>query len=349
MKLAPLKHKPWQRIIAAGMVLFLCLAIALQQLVQIKITPYSQAESLAKASASEYMMDNVTYLQLTELQRVRVWLTAAASGNAGDLESHYNKASVAIANDDHETALSEIEACLRLCGKAESIYPELLMQYGCLLALLEQYQEAVTVFEEILTLAPSNTEAMLLQAQLMIELGDAAGAAQQIEDLLLLTGGDAAQYAILAQLCYAAARYQDAITYGEQSIQQSGGTTTELEMLRCMGYASLLGLGDTAQAQQYLTLALALAPNDGDLYSYRGICYLSAGDMQAACQDFTSAIANGIETTAQYYNRGVCYISLGEIDRAIEDMNRAIALGDDPDLVEIAQVILQQLTQAQEA
>ncbi len=342
------KRKIWQRILAACMVFFLLLALLLQQLVQIKITPDSSTQSMGKASASEYIMDSVTYLQLTELQRVRLLVSSVAS-RAETLESHYTKASLAIASDDNETALTEIEACLALCSRSDSIYPELLMQYGCLLALTEQYQEAVAVFEEVLSLSPENTEAMLLQAQLMIELGDAAGAAQQIEELLFVTGGDASQYSILAQLCYAALRYTDVIAYGEQSIALSGGTTEELEMLRCMGYASLVGLGDITQADDYLSLALALAPEDGELYSYRGICKLSAGDMQAACQDFSSAIANGIETTAQYYNRGVCYISLGEIDRAIEDMNRAIAIGDDADLVEIAQVILQQLTATQEA
>ena len=74
------------------------------------------------------------------------------------------------------------------------------------------------------------------------------------------------------------------------------------------------------------TAAIALAPENAEVYIYRGHAYYYTGDFAAAFADFNTAIALAPEDAWFYNNRGLAYRYIGDFAAAIADFNKAIAL-----------------------
>jgi tetratricopeptide (TPR) repeat protein len=81
------------------------------------------------------------------------------------------------------------------------------------------------------------------------------------------------------------------------------------------------------QAVQWLSEAIALAPNDATLYVYRArIVGFKFGNIQAAIQDATSCIERAPKFAYAYFLRGSCYLNVQRLVEADADFTRAIVL-----------------------
>ncbi|MDB5977084.1 MAG: tetratricopeptide repeat protein [Nevskia sp.] len=91
-----------------------------------------------------------------------------------------------------------------------------------------------------------------------------------------------------------------------------------------------------AQKQEYdaalrdFDQAIAIAPEESWIYSFRGLMQGQRLAYAQAIADFTRAIELDPKNAAAYLNRGEALSISGEVARAIEDMNKALAL--DPKL-----------------
>jgi TonB family protein len=141
-------------------------------------------------------------------------------------------------------------------------------------------------------------------------------------------------------------KYQDAI----EAFTIGIGTETtpheaKLYRNRGMAYAQL---GNTAQAIQDFTLAIARDPQDAVAYNQRGIAYYQLDNAQQALEDFSKAIEHNPKLGETYNNRGIVSRRLGNYAQAIQDFRLAAQLG-----LELAshhlQVLHEEVRQLQES
>ena len=95
-------------------------------------------------------------------------------------------------------------------------------------------------------------------------------------------------------------------------------------------------------------LELELAPDEPHGYVNRGNQYAQLGKIQEALADYTQAIELDPETAAAYYGRAFAHKAAGEVDpdhrsAAIADLERFLELNENPQWVEPAEQMLQEL------
>ena len=332
-------HAIWIRVAAGLLAAALVATLLLSNAIRIRIQRMEEAN--AAAAANNYLLENTEYVGLSAWERIQQVVRQMA--DQASLESHYEKASIAIAQGENETALYHINECLALVDESSEAYEELKMKQGCLLALLEDYEQAQTVFDEVLRRAPGNADAWLLQAQLLLQKGDVTAAMEHLRRYISCAEETADQLSVMAQLCYGAGEYADALIYGEQALAMAADDAAYGELFRCMGYAALLSGDD--RAEKYLTSAIErLTDTDPELFYYRGVLRLAREDYEEALVDFDAAIGLGYGTALAYYNRGVCYLTLEDYERLLADMQKVVELNEDEELTQIAQQLIAELT-----
>ena len=329
----------WKRLLAALLALLLLFTLLLTNAIRVSIHTSTGTDS--SSAATNYLVDNTQYVHLSASERAKMVLSQARADYRKSLDGRYEQASIAIAQGENVKALEEIEACLNMISPEHEVYEELRMKQGCLLALEGQEEQARTVFQEVLERNPKNAQAWLLQAQLLLQAGDITGAMEHMKQYLSLEQGDANQLSVMAQLCYGAGAYEEALTYGKRALKllEQGG---DGELYRCMGLAALL-VGTAQEAEEYLAKAIGLLEDRGELFYYRGVCRLAQENIEGALEDFNAAIQGGVNSALAYYNRGVCYLALEDWEALKADLERVVELDEDEELTAIAKELLKEL------
>lgn len=86
----------------------------------------------------------------------------------------------------------------------------------------------------------------------------------------------------------------------------------------------------------------------GDLFYYRGVCFLAREEYQKAYDDFNSALSYGIADedggeSVLYYNRGVAALGLNKVNEAVADLEFVAKKGTNAELKAAAEEILQMI------
>ena len=84
--------------------------------------------------------------------------------------------------------------------------------------------------------------------------------------------------------------------------------------------------GSSDEALEEYERAIALNPQDPDLYFNRGILYLDMGENDLAVSDFDRAIQLSPEEPDFYMHRGVAYENQDQFDNAIRDYSHVIRI-----------------------
>ena len=92
-----------------------------------------------------------------------------------------------------------------------------------------------------------------------------------------------------------------------------------------------------------LDKAIEFSPRWVDAHLSRGYAYTSKAQWDRAIADFTRVIELAPGVAAFHYDRGLAYASAGQKEPAIADFNKTIELSDDPELIQLAQKLIQQL------
>ena len=123
-------HAIWIRVAAGLLAAALVATLLLSNAIRIRIQRMEEAN--AAAAANNYLLENTEYVGLSAWERIQKVVRQMA--DQASLESHYEKASIAIAQGENETALYHINECLALVDESSEAYEELKMKQGCLLA-----------------------------------------------------------------------------------------------------------------------------------------------------------------------------------------------------------------------
>ncbi len=256
----------------------------------------------------------------------------------------------AIAEEDYETAVIWLEEARTLTTQDDQeLLANIMVKSVSLRILQEQYQEAVSDIDDYHKKYGDSTGNELdgilqfLKAGCLQQLGEhsrAISAFQSAQEL----GYDSV--ICLEQIMLSQLEIGD-----YEALTATGNTLLTMEEIRLndpgfvyqqlgIGYVYL---GDYEQGLRFLDQANeAMNQPQGNGY-YRGVCLTSLDREQEAVEAFTAAIEAAELESYSYYNRGICYIELLEYEKAKADMEQVLALGEEADLLESAEAVLQQL------
>lgn len=104
-----------------------------------------------------------------------------------------------------------------------------------------------------------------------------------------------------------------------------------------------------AQANVFLTRAIALGCNHDEVYYYRGCAYMEAGDFDLAIRDFTTSINRRTMLPESLDFRGFGYLEKGQFSKAKADFVNALDAGATPERALIIQTVMLEIAQESES
>ncbi|MBQ6602402.1 MAG: tetratricopeptide repeat protein [Eubacterium sp.] len=150
-------------------------------------------------------------------------------------------------------------------------------------------------------------------------------------------------YSQLVVCEFACGDYENAVKDGVAAIdglKKLGMDTADAEFWTGLSY---LAQNKYKGAYAHLTQAKEKNEDYPDINYYLGVCLLAQEDYETAVGCFSFSIERGEQVTSSFYNRAVCFLKLGLDDQAKADLESGVALGDDPELTEQAQLVLDSL------
>lgn len=308
--------KLWRRVIALVCVAALLVSM-FSYLASVSISPEDGigADTLARHD---------DYVNADAAQRAQTAASSLFSRNQ-DFTTNYQKASVYIGKAEYEKALACIESCIELL-KGTTVSTELSddvwLKYGCLQAVLGQYDKALEGFAHLSAKSDYRSESELISAQIALERMDMPGAYTHLTAYLECVPGDAAVYGLYANVCYYTQRVEEARQWYEKA-EAAGAELAGSEYL--LWGMCLMDTGDYAAAQEKLNAALDAGYADKGLcLSQLAVCSYLQGDFQAVLEQGAKALEVGSETV----DEGMLRFYMGMSAFSTEDYETAVACFD---------------------
>lgn len=244
--------------------------------------------------------------------------------------------------NDYNAALAEYELLYEKQNSDESHY---LNALRCSF-LSGNYEEALGKFDAFLEKTSRDSDyysvALFLRAACVMQLGRLDEAEEGFRQAIDRGYDEGACMEQIMLCSFERGEYQQTAQYGLELLETEARLNTPELMYQRLG-ASMMMLERYEEAVKYLDEAEKLGLElTGNAY-YRGVSLLALHRYEEAAEDFTTSIEQGFLTQFCYYNRGVCYVQLLDYDKAAQDMEMTLTSGQDAELIEAAQGIIQQI------
>jgi adenylate cyclase len=268
---------------------------AIVEQLKVKLLP-QEKKSIAQAPT-----DNVEaytyYLRgrqfLHQHSKANYELARRMFAKAVELDPLYARAYAGIADCDSFLFLIyhldiEIDTILATSAKALALdngLAEAHASRGLALSLGQRYDEAMAEFEKAISLDPNSFEGHYFYGRACFTQGKLERAAALFERVAEIKPDDYQSLALLIQIYRSLRRHADMDNAARMAVERS-----ETELARhpenprpaYLGAAALVALGDTDRAKEWLSRALAIAPDDV-LTQYNVACiYTNLGDIDRA-------------------------------------------------------------------
>lgn len=229
---------------------------------------------------------------------------------------------------DKTTAMSKkLFFFLVLLAFAMEVYPQVntLLQTAYEKFDKRNFEGALQDFNQVLLIAPNNTEALCGRADTKINLNDLPGALKDIDQVITLDQNNAKAYVLKGEVYFNQKDYNNALKMFSQAMQSA----KEPPALAIIGKAkSMNQLGYTKEAYKILEDAIADQPNNPEYYYARGILNNTKEKYSKALPDFEKAakLNRHFNPFGIALNTGIAYLNLEEFDSAIDYLTKAVDL-----------------------
>ena len=244
--------------------------------------------------------------------------------------------------NDYNAALAEYELLYEKQNSDDSHY---LNALRCSF-LSGNYEEALGKFDAYLEKTSRDSDyysvALFLRAACVMQLGRLDEAEEGFRQAIDHGYDEGACMEQIMLCSFERGEYQQTAQYGLELLETESRLNTPELIYQRLG-ASMMMLERYEEAVKYLDEAekqgLELT---GNAY-YRGVSLLALHRFEEAIADFGTSIEQDFLTQFCYYNRGVCYVQLLDYDKAAQDMEMTLTSGQDAELIEAAQGIIQKI------
>ncbi len=357
----------WKRAMAVFLAFLLVSTILLTQATNIMLKSGTFEAGSIAGTAAGYIEENTEYIHMDRLGRITELLNAALN-NQRKYADFYRRASASIARGDYVQALLEISQCLEFADQENAgVLADLWMKKGALLALTNNYDEALGCFARVLMLDDTVPSAYYLQAQIRLErkeyqtalwdleryvslapedvqarglLGEVYEALGKRENALLiydrlLSGQDVSPYAGYylnrARLRVQAEEYDDAMRDYDAYLSIKEDTDGSVHVMRAALFMHKALYGEAA-ADFYAAIELKYA--DPSLcYEQAAICQYMLGNFEAVIRDGGKAVEmrdGALENGLIYQQMGLAAMALKDYDKAWEYLGRSMEAEERP-------------------
>ena len=222
---------------------------------------------------------------------------------------------------DYEAAAGYFLDCLALShGMVEEMDYDVNYYLAASYQKLERYDEAERVYDAILALRPSETDAYYLRGNARLSQGQYETAKEDFDKVIELEPANFNRLIRVYEVLAAAGYKLMGQEYLETALKERSDKMSAYDRGRIYYY-----LGDYEQAQ----VLLEQAKDSGDAYSYLylGMAYEATGDYNYAITNVYTSYLNRGEGNAEIYNQlGLCYLKQGEYTLALESFQNAMQM-----------------------
>lgn len=212
-------------------------------------------------------------------------------------------------------------------GAAMGDTPKIRLAMANLAAQFGRTDEAIAGYRAVLKMEPTNAEALLSLASLLLKRGfsddaDVEGGIEVCRAAIALLPEPAAAYAMLGGLLLAAGRLEESIEAYRQAL-----TLAPLNAAAWVGLAStLIRTGDGATGLEAADAALSLSPDLPDALLARGNALLVLHQPEAAVAALERAVALAPQDARMHLGLGDAYAELDRAKEAIAHLHEATRL-----------------------
>ncbi|WP_329172570.1 tetratricopeptide repeat protein [Streptomyces sp. NBC_01477] len=229
---------------------------------------------------------------------------------------HHNRSQVLAAVGRLEEAIADLDHVIEV----DPMYPEYRFDRGNVLSRLGRYTEALRDYDHAARLGPPFPELFHNRGLAHAGNGDLARAAADFGYVLDLEPDHLEGRISLASLLLDTG---DAL--GAAAVAEAGvALTAEEPRLHCAHGLALLELGQTQEATEAFDRALVLDPGLTAARVNRAIAAYQHQEFDRALDDLSSALEKDQDNPDLLYNRGFVYEALEQWDRAAADYSRAL-------------------------
>lgn len=232
----------------------------------------------------------------------------------GEPVGYVGLARTSIAKKDYSAAISSLDHAVRLDSENARSYAFRAEAY----LGQKKWNEAVDDIIKALSIN-GDAKAHYLMINIPNEALSSMKARLQIQ--ANKDSNDAAWYYYLGQLSQKKNRYRDAIKFYTKANERDAKSLFLERIADCY-----FDLGDYAQALVYVDKALAIKPDDEDLFLLKGNIYNEMGNQPAAIEQLDKYIEMTPEFFYGYYRRGWFRDEQDDREGAIDDYTMAITL-----------------------
>jgi tetratricopeptide (TPR) repeat protein len=282
------------------------------------------------------------------------WALAAGVAAASNLAAQRNLAQAALLVGDYERAITladeilaeypgdeathlirglarvgrgEFEAAERDLIVAREAYPDdtsVLYNLAVIYQRRGDNREALLYLDEALARGLIKTEAYLLKAKILDELGRRAEARETLEHYLTKRPGTRDVYLTLAQWARAESDNEQAIAYYEEALkhQRDGATLAELA-------ATYEAAGARERAVDYYFEAIARGAASADILAEYAADYAAAGEFEKSLAIYERLTAKYPDNAHYLFGRSFVKQQLGEVAEARRGYEKVVQLKPD--------------------
>ena len=305
-----------------------------------------------EAAAANYLVDNTEYVQEGRLGRMQSKVQTL--GKPVTLEDFYRLAGTQIAEERYDEALQSIDVCLAYTSPEDhAFYVDLLMKRGCLLVLVNQYENALDVLDQVITEAPELADAYLVKAQVYAAWQKHEALEGALLSYIELVPQDSEIRMVLGQTQYLLGKFEEAAAQYSEILDRAAPGQDVSEAAYLCGLTNLQ-LERYDKAIPALLQARELNPGLEAIDYYIGVCQMSNEDYADAAVNLTKSIDKHIMVQLSCYSRGICGLMLGPEQQmaALEDLKFAAGYQGadaDPTVNQQAAALLDEIAQAEQS
>lgn len=222
---------------------------------------------------------------------------------------------------DYEAAVDYFLTCLSLSdGMVVEMDYDVNYYLAAAYQKMERYSEAEKVYDAILALRPSETDAYYLRGNAKLSQGQYQSAKEDFDKVIELEPANFNRLIQVYEVLKAEGYKQMGQEYLETALEERSDKMSPYDRGRIYYY-----LGSYEQAQ--VLLEQAKDSGGADSYLYLGMAYEATGDYNYAITNVYTSYLNKGEGNAEIYNQlGLCYLKQGDYASALEAFQNAMQM-----------------------
>lgn len=306
------RRKNWiaALVLAAGIVLTAC-------------SDSGDGEVLAGSDTVQTESVGIQELQGGNYEAAVETLTSEAEGQSGrTLEETLRQLGIAYMGlGDYENAVSAFEESLTDAGVIPSdVEYDINYYLGSCYYKLGRYQDALEVYDAIVTLRPKAADAYVLRGAVRIALGDESGMNEDYQRAIDLEPTNYDQIATIYEMLDRSGYTEQGQAYLTSTLETYGGSMDNYNLGRINYY-----LGNYNEAKSALE---QIETRDYSTAILLGQTYEALGDMNFASSVYQTYLASDSSHPEVYNQLGLCLLAMKDYDGALEAFQEGESIGD---------------------